>query len=169
MNKLLISLALPALLAFVACSGDDENNGDQSPDGDGTVTHTTAPTLDDNGPTSTLDPLAMVCAENPDPANDEQVQVDEPLGGDPVSSPLTVRGRVAAFEATFQITIFDASGKVLGDTQGMSSEGQTLAPFEEEITFSVTQETPACLWVYEKSARDGASIHVLQTPVRLVP
>jgi len=170
MNRLLISLAIPALLVVAAC-GDDETNGDQSSNESGSATRTTAPTrtADDAQPTNTLSPLATVCAENPHPAKDDLVQIDEPLGGDPVSSPLTVRGRVAAFEAVFQITIFDASGKVLGDTQGMSSEGQTLAPFAEEVTFSVTQETPACLWVYEKSAQDGSSIHVLQTPVRLIP
>jgi hypothetical protein len=37
------------------------------------------------------------------------------------------------------------------------------------VPFTVTQETDACLWVYEASARDGQPIHVLQVPVRLQP
>ena len=80
-----------------------------------------------------------------------------------------VRGRVAAFEATFKITIYDAGGATIADVTGMSSEGQTLAPFEVEVPFSVTQETDACLWVYEASAMDGRPINVLQTPIRLQP
>jgi hypothetical protein len=95
--------------------------------------------------------------------------VDEPVEGDSLSSPITVRGRVAAFEATFRITLYDEDKNQLADITGMSSEGQTLAPFEEQISFSVTEETPACLWVYEASARDGLPINVVQIPVILIP
>jgi hypothetical protein len=51
----------------------------------------------------------------------------------------------------------------------MSSEGQTLAPYEEELTFSVDEEAPACLWVSESSARDGSPVNVFQIPVLLLP
>jgi hypothetical protein len=175
--KTLLALTLlPTLILPVACGGDDDNTGDESTDGapgvnaSRTARPTQRPTEDgDAEPTGTPHPLATVCRENPDPANDDLVQVDEPLGGDPVTSPVQVRGRVAAFEATFKITIFDAAGATIADVTGMSSEGQTLAPFEVEVPFTVTQETDACLWVYEASARDGQPIHVLQVPVRLQP
>lgn len=176
MRKLLALLVLPALVLLAACGGDgdEETNG---PTGEASATRTRAATRtpdedsgDGNGqPTGTLDPLATVCKENPDPGNDNEVQVEEPLGGDPVTSPVTVRGQVAAFEATFKITIYDAAGATIADVTGMSSEGQTLAPFQIEVPFSVTQETPACLWVYEASARDGNPINVLQIPIRLQP
>jgi hypothetical protein len=173
-RTLLALLILPALVLVVACGGDDENTGEET--GDGTLgagaTRTATQTRRPDGdvePTGTLDPLATVCAANPDPAKDDQVQVDEPLGGDPVTSPVKVRGHIAAFEATFKITIFNAAGATIADVTGMSSEGQTLAPFEIEVPFTVTQETPACLWVYEASARDGLPIHVLQTAIRLQP
>jgi len=165
-------LILPAVVLLVTCGGDDENTGDGTPGAGATRTAnpTQRPDGDDDGePTGTPNPLATVCAENPDPGKDDVVQVDEPLGGDPVTSPVQVRGRVAAFEATFKITIYDAAGATIADVTAMSQEGQTLAPFEVEVPFSVTQETPACMWVYEASARDGLPIHVLQIPVRLQP
>jgi Immunoglobulin-like domain of bacterial spore germination len=68
-----------------------------------------------------------VCPANPSPATPDFNQVDTPTAGDRVSSPVSVRGRIAAFEATFKIKIFDAGGNVLADVTGMSSEGQTLA------------------------------------------
>ena len=172
MKTLLALLILPALVLLVACGGDDETTGDGTPAA--SSTRTAAPTQKPTQsagaqPTGTLDPLATVCAENPDPGTDDVVQVDEPLPGDQVTSPVKVRGRVAAFEATFKITIYDAAGATIADETAMSQEGQTLAPFEVEVPFSVTEETPACLWVYEASARDGLPIHVLQVPVMLQP
>ena len=170
MKLLLALLILPALVLLIACGGDDEKTDDGTPGA--SATRTTNPTqrpTEDAEPTGTPDPLATVCAENPDPGNDDVVQVDEPLDGDPVTSPVTVRGKVAAFEATFKITIYDAVGATIADVTAMSQEGQTLAPYEVEVPFSVTEETPACLWVYEASARDGLPIHVLQIPVTLQP
>jgi hypothetical protein len=178
--KNLIAIFIPlALLLLVACGGGDntDNSSNNGSDGDSGATRTKTPVpAEENGdgngeetPPGSLDPLAAVCRENPDPANDDEVQVEEPLGGDPVTSPVTVRGQVAAFEATFKITIFDAAGATIADVTGMSSEGQTLAPFAQEMSFSVTQETDACMWVYEASARDGSPINVLQIPLRLQP
>jgi len=150
MRTLALCLTTSTLVLLAACADDAE-----------------APT--DGAATPTPDALAIVCQENPDPATDDLVRVNAPVARDAVSSPLTVQGRIAAFEATFQITIFDADGNILGEEAGMSSEGQTLAPFAEDVPFSVTEETPACLWVYEKSARDGRPIHVVQIPVLLLP
>jgi len=167
---MLALLILPALVLLVACGGDDEKTDDSTPPA--SATRTTKPTQKptaDVEPTGTPDPLATVCAENPDPGTADVVKVDEPLEGDSVTSPVGVRGKIAAFEATFRIAIYDADGATIADVTAMSSEGQTLAPFEAEVPFSVTQETPACLWVYEASARDGLPIHVVQIPVILQP
>jgi len=150
MKTLILGLALPTLILLSACADDAE-----------------APTGDEATPTP--DALATICGRNPDPATDDLVRVNAPLARDAVSSPLTVQGRIAAFEATFELTLFDAGGNVLGEEVGMSSEGQTLAPFAEDLPFSVIDETPACLWIYEKSARDGSPVHVVQIPVLLLP
>jgi hypothetical protein len=171
---LLIGLA-PALLLLAACGGGDGNgNGEGGSNGqqNGADPTDRQPDGDDEPVPSpgSPGPLGTVCAPNPDEANDNETQVDEPLGGDPVTSPFTVRGNVAAFEATFKITLFDAAGNQLADVTGMSAEGQTLAPFSETVAFAaVAQETPACLWVYQASAEDGRPINVLQIPLRLQP
>ena len=170
MKTLLALLILPALVLVVACGGDDETTTDGTPGASATRTaNLTQRPTEDAEPTATPDSLATVCAENPDPGNDDVVQVDEPLTGDLVTSPVKVRGRVAAFEATFTITIYDATGEPIADITSMSQEGQTLAPFEEEVPFTVKEETPACLWVYEASPRDGLPINVLQIPITLQP
>jgi hypothetical protein len=172
---LLLLLLTPALFLVAACGGDgDDGNGDAGSGGDDNGAAATDRARDGNGEPQpspgSAGPLGTVCAANPDEANDDELQIDEPLGGDPVDSPFTVRGRVAAFEATFKITLFDAAGNQLADVTGMSDEGQTLAPFQEEVSFApVNQETPACLWVYEASARDGSPTNVLQIPIRLQP
>jgi len=160
-RTLLLALTIPTLVLLAACGDDEEQDTGATP------TATSARTTAAASPTR--DPLDTVCADNPDPATEETTQVDEPTEGDEVSSPITVRGRVAAFEATFRITLFDEDANELADVTAMSSEGQTLAPFEEEVPFSVTEETPACLWVYELSARDGNPINVLQIPLFLLP
>lgn len=112
---------------------------------------------------------AATCAANPDPATPDFNQVDTPSAGDSVSSPVTVKGRILAFEATFRVTIFDANSNVLADVQGMSSDGTMLSPFEVQVPFSVAAATPACMWVYESSARDGSPINVRQIPLQLLP
>jgi hypothetical protein len=163
MKTLLILFIGLGLILSISCGDGDEDTGPDS-----TTTSTSAPTRT-AGATPTSAGLDDVCADNPDPATEETTQVDEPVEGDSLSSPITVRGRVAAFEATFRITLYDEDKNQLADITGMSSEGQTLAPFEEQISFSVTEETPACLWVYEASARDGLPINVVQIPVILIP
>jgi hypothetical protein len=42
-------------------------------------------------------------------------------------------------------------------------------PYAAEITFSVSEPTPARLVVYASSARDGGLLHVNSIPVLLVP
>ena len=118
---------------------------------------------------SPADLQTSVCAANPSPATPDFNQVDTPAAGDRVSSPVTVKGRILAFEATFKIEIFDAAGNRLADVVGMSSDGTMLSPFEVQVPFSVTAETPACMWVYEQSARDGSPFQVRQIPLQLLP
>jgi hypothetical protein len=118
-------------------------------------------------PSPTISPVASVCQPNPDPATPEFLVIDTPKPDDTVRTPFTVSGRVAAFEATFRITLFDPSGKAISDIGAMSLGGQTLARFSEQVNFPQTASGPACLWVYERSARDGSPIHVGQVAVVL--
>ncbi len=67
------------------------------------------------------------------PRRPDTNQVDTPTAGDRVSSPVTVRGRILAFEAVFKVTIFDAAGNTIADARGMSAEGHVLSPFEVQV------------------------------------
>jgi len=152
--KYVLLLALACAVALlVACKN-----------GDG-VDITPGPGEESPTPTGQPD----VCQPNPDPAPADVAEVDSPEADDSVTSPVTVSGRIAAFEAQFNITIFDADGDSIADVSGMSAEGQVLSAFSEDVSFDVTESTPACIWVYELSARDGSQTHVGQIPVTLSP
>ncbi len=168
MKAFLVLLTIPALVVLAAC-GDDDGAATTSSPTRTTATPRTATATVSPLPSATPDALATVCGDNPDPASDDVNQVDIPNAEDEVASGFRVQGRILAFEATFRITIFDAAGNTIADETAMSSEGQTLAPFQQDVAFSVTQETPACLWVYESGARDGSPIHVRQIPLLLLP
>lgn len=111
-----------------------------------------------------------VCLPNPDPATADVAEVDSPSPGDALTSPVSVTGRIVAFEAQFNITIFDAAGDPIADVPARSQEGQVLSPFSAEVPFSVTEETNACIWVYDISEADGITpLNVVQVPVTLLP
>lgn len=86
-----------------------------------------------------------------------------------VSSPFAVTGSAAAFEASIHITLLDGDGNELADQPGMTNEGQTLAPFEETVEFTVDEETDGCLQVYMLSAQDGEPVNIAQLPLVLLP
>ncbi len=111
------------------------------------------------------------CQPNPDPATTDVQVIDQPSAGDTVTSPVTISGQVVAFEATFQVGIFAPDGAPIVETFGTAAGDEIgeLAPFSIDVAFSVDQTTPACIWVYEASARDGSPIHVGQIPVILLP
>jgi len=155
---LLVVACVVALL--VACK-----NGDGV---DITPGATVSPAPGEESPTPTAAP--NVCQPNPDPAPSDVVEVDSPAASDSVTSPVTVSGRIVAFEAQFNITVFDAGGNQIADVPARSEEGQVLSPFSKDVFFSVTEETPACVWVYDVSEADGVTpLNVVQVPVILQP
>ena len=170
-----LALALASIALLVAC----DNGGDgatPAPDGAPTPAVTDS---EEETPTPAQTPSPgeaptppNVCEPNPDPATPEFQVIDEPSAGDTVTSPVTISGLVLAFEATYQIGIFDAAGdpivEPLFGTAGPAEAGE-LAPFSIDVAFDVDEETRACIWVYEVSARDGNPINVGQIPVTLSP
>jgi hypothetical protein len=86
-----------------------------------------------------------------------------------VTSPLAITGQARVFEAQFNVTLYGELGGVIAETSGMTQEGQVLSPFRVELTFAVSREQPACLWVYDLSAKDGSRIDVVQVPIALAP
>ena len=169
-----IVVALGILAVAAACGGDDEATtpttaATASPKATAIVTTSPNPATSSAKQTAGPTPLANVCLPNPDPATPNFLQINGPAPGDTVSSPFTVSGMIAAFEAQFRITLYDASGVAIADESGMSAEGQTLSPFAESVSYTVASPQPACLWVYESSARDGSPIHVGQVSLLLQP
>ena len=159
--KYVLLLAVACVVALlVACK-----NGDGV---DITPGATVSPAPGEESPTPTAAP--NVCQPNPDPAPTDVVEVDSPAASDSVTSPVTVSGRIVAFEAQFNITVFDAGGNQIADVPARSEEGQVLSPFSKDVFFSVTEETPACVWVYDVSEADGVTpLNVVQVPVILQP
>lgn len=128
-----------------------------------TVSPTTTPAM------TTPTPAPDVCQANPDPATSGQLVVTQPTAYALVTSPLTVGGRINAFEATFQIAVKDASGRNLATKTGHSQQGQTPSSFSEGVPFKIRAETSACVWVFQLSPRDGRPQMIQQVPVTLMP
>ena len=162
MTRLPLVLVFAFIALLVAC---DNGDGGESAAPDVTI----SPYAPGEMPPPTSE--SEVCQPNPDPATPEFQIIDQPSPGDTVTSPVTVSGQVLAFEATYQIGIFDADGDAIVETFGTAGPAEVgeMAPFSIPVTFSVTEETPACIWVYEQSARDGSPIHVGQILVTLSP
>ncbi len=170
---LLLALALASIALLVAC----DNGGDgATPAPDGAPTPAVTDLVEETAtpevtPAETATAEPEVCQPNPDPATPEFQVIDQPSAGETVASPVTISGQVLAFEATYQIGIFDADGNPIMETFGTAGPGEAgeLAPFSIDVAFDVDKATPACIWVYEASARDGNPIHVGQIPVTLSP
>ncbi len=113
-----------------------------------------------------------VCGANPGPPDSANpaIFVTEPLAGGSSTSPLAVAGQAQVFEGVVSLALKDAGGAtiVAGTTQATGG-APARAPFTTSLSFSVASVTPACLWVFESSARDGSPINVVQVPVTLVP
>lgn len=60
-------------------------------------------------------------------------QLDAPVEGETVSSPVTVTGEAAAFEANVPWQVLDPGGTEVTSGFTMTSEGQTFAPFSFEV------------------------------------
>jgi len=110
-----------------------------------------------------------VCKPNPSPvsASDPSIIVTAPTAGAAVSGSLHIAGQARVFEATVSITLYDANGAEIVSTTTNAAEGQVLSPFSKDLAFLVAAPVPACLWVFEVSARDGSPVNVVQIPLTL--
>jgi len=167
---LILVLALASIALLVACN----NGGDgATPGPEGAPTPVATDSEEETAtPAETATAESEVCQPNADPATSEFQVIDQPSTDDTVTSPVTISGQVLAFEATYQIAIFDADGdpivEPLFGTADAVEIGE-LAPFSIDVPFDVDEATPACIWIYEASARDGSPINVGQIPVTLSP
>lgn len=103
------------------------------------------------------------------------VVVAAPLSGARVTSPLAVEGAAPGdwyFEAQFPAKLVGADGALLAEAPARSQgDWMTEAPveFRAQITFNVTQDTPATLVLQEDMPADNAHPREVTIPVVLVP
>jgi hypothetical protein len=177
MKQAILFAAALTLVALLAACEDGGGDDGTKPTVEIVAPGVTVSVQQDGTPVVQETPVATptsegeVCAPNPDPASPEVQVIDQPSAGDTVTSPVTISGQVLAFEATYQVGIFDADGNPIVeafDTADAIDVG-VLAPFSIDVAFAVDAPTPACIWVYEASARDGGPVNVGQIPVTLAP
>jgi len=85
-----------------------------------------------------------VVSDSPDntPLSDNTVQLDSPLSGERISSPLIIRGKARGgwfFEASFPITLTDWDGKIIAEGQAHATRDWMTTdwvPFEATLTFT---------------------------------
>jgi germination protein M len=98
------------------------------------------------------------------------ILVEVPAPGYSVSSPLEISGTANTFEATFQVEILDAGGRVVGKRFVTATSGSgTRGTFQAKVPFQVAEQGPGKLVVYELSAEDGSRLHEVEIPLELVP
>ena len=136
---LLFTIALTALL--LACGGGDDAADDLAKE------------------------LGDVCTQG-DKADEAVIRVESPDPGDEISSPLTVKGAIDAFQQQFWVSVVKADGEHVIDYPARSrdlEEGK-LSPFEVSVPFSSGESAAACLWVYRRNIEnpdDAVRIPVL--------
>jgi hypothetical protein len=122
---------------------------------------------------TTPPPLPTACGANPAPAVSVAPtefgyrQVAAPAKDAPVSSPLRVSGQANPFEGAFSVTILDRQGRRVAADDYLK-DNRNLA-FAVALPFEVVQPMPACVWVHERSGRDGSPTNITQIPVLLLP
>lgn len=95
------------------------------------------------------------------------VLVESPLPFAWVESPLSITGSSNSFEATSQLELLDANGKLLARKAVTAISGTgTRGTFGVTLRFKAAAG-PATLISYENSAKDGSRIDVVRIPLQL--
>jgi hypothetical protein len=103
------------------------------------------------------------------PTNPDGTTITAPAPDQVVPSTFTIKGMYfGSFEGVVPIQILDAGGAVLLTANAMN-ECCILAPYERQVTVSVSAPTPACIVVYRESGADGSLTPLAQIPVTLSP
>ncbi len=152
-------LALIAAVLAVAAAACGDTTAATTTPGSATTAATTAPTTTSEAPGTTT----TTESPTPDPIKRARIEVATPLGGDEVSSPLTVSGMSNTFEATVYYRL-TADGAVLSEGFTMGGTGDW-APFEAVIEFDNACCTELLLEVFEISAADGSEKSLVSIPL----
>jgi hypothetical protein len=98
------------------------------------------------------------------------IWVDRPAWNAAIGNPAHVTGSADVFEATFRISIVDASGKVIADDQAMATCGSGCrGTFDTSVAYSVSRGQYGTLRVYDPSEKDGSPQSIRDYRVWLTP
>ena len=96
------------------------------------------------------------------------ILVEAPTPGDPIRSPVRVRGTANTFEAQFILKIVDPGGKTLVEKPVMATSGSgTRGTFDVTVPYKSSKSGWGKIVVYEASAKDGSPINVVEIPVKM--
>jgi len=96
--------------------------------------------------------------------------VDRPAYGAALGNPGRVTGSAQGlFEATFRVTLRDASGDTIADQQAMAACFCESGAFDLTISYDVAKAQWGTLRVFDLSAKDGSPENVREYPVWLTP
>jgi germination protein M len=102
--------------------------------------------------------------------NRPEIFVDRPAWGAAAGNPLRMTGETRVFEATFQVEIRDAQGRVIAEDFVTASCGSGCwGTFDVTIPYTVSDPQWGVLKVYEGSAKDGSPVNIVEYPVWLTP
>lgn len=94
--------------------------------------------------------------------------VDSPAWGEPVTSPVEVRGLSNVFESTSQVMLTDDDGLSLLEDHVTATCGTGCwGEWEVDIPYTVDREQFGALIVWDLSARDGSEVNIREYPVIL--
>ena len=98
------------------------------------------------------------------------IWVDRPAFNAAIGNPAHVTGNADVFEATFRISMLDASGKTIADQQVMASCGSGCrGTFDVTIPYTVSKAQYGILRAYNLSAKDGTPESIHDERVWLTP
>lgn len=96
------------------------------------------------------------------------IVVDDPRPGATTTSPLTITGTANVFEATVSIRVLDAERRTIARTFTTATCGSGCrGTFSTAVRYAVDRAQAGTVEVFEVSAEDGSSLHLVAVPVRL--
>jgi germination protein M len=104
-----------------------------------------------------------------------QILVETPAPGEELRSPLVIRGTANTFEAAFTVRLVGADGRTLAQKPVLATSGSgERGTFDEQLEFSVEEDTPVTLVAFEQNASSGENgtpdeMHRVDVPITLVP
>jgi len=97
------------------------------------------------------------------------ILVESPLSFEEVSSPLRVTGTANTFEATFNYELTDTDGRIVDENFVTATSGTgTRGTFDFTTDpFTVPFDGIGSLIVFERSAKDGSRINLVEIPLKM--